>query len=566
MFDHFIFVFYIYLFIFSTVGYGFLFSNLINKELIQLNLGYQGIIGFFFLSLISTFSSYFVAHSVFHNSIIHLLGIILFFKFFFEFYNFKNLKIFTLLIVILIIGCYVYKNHDDFPYYHLTYALNLSQNSFIVGTGIFSHGFRTFSSIFYYHSLLYMPGIGFYLFHLGPFLILLFFNYSILSELKDRFKISQINVTYYFALVSLIVVNIVFYRIGEHGTDRSAQILLILIFLNFLDILYFQKDKKKILLKMNLFLIMIFLASSMKAIYYIYLLLVPILIFRKKIFKSILVNKNIFLIIILILSLSLNLLTNFFNTGCFLYPSKKTCIIETKWSIPKKEVELMSTHYEWWAKAGGGPGYSSKVKKENYIENFTWFENWINRHFFNKITDFLLGLLTICIIVYWLTKINSSGRNKENKYPKIDYLAYLVPILFLVEWFLNHPSLRYGGYILIALPFIIFLSSQLQNYFLSKRKLYFVTILLIAITFSIYNVRNIQRLYKEINFYKYNLVKSPYFFIKDIESIRVFKNDNLEIFSPINQMCWASKTPCSYHKSFNYSNFLWMDVVSRNDK
>jgi hypothetical protein len=83
----------------------------------------------------------------------------------------------------LLIGAYVFKNHDDFPYYHLTYALNLSENSFIVGTGNFSHGFRTFSSLFYYHSTLYLPFIEYYLFHIGPFYILVFFNYIIIFKL-----------------------------------------------------------------------------------------------------------------------------------------------------------------------------------------------------------------------------------------------------------------------------------------------------------------------------------------------------------------------------------------------
>ena len=564
MFDHFIFIFYIYLFIFSTVGYGFFFSKLVNSKLIQLNLGYQGIIGFFFLSLISTFSSYFVAHNYIHNLIIHIIGLTFFIVFFFKFYETKDLKKLLLIVFILIIGCYVYKNHDDFPYYHLTYSLNLSENSFIIGTGIFSHGFRTFSSLFYYHSLLYMPGINFYLFHLGPFLILVFFNISILLELRERFKSSSINFSYYFALLSFIIINVVFYRIGEHGTDRSAQILLILIFLQFFDILYFQKDRKQILIKINLFLIMIFLASSMKAIYYLYILLVPILFFKKKLFKYFFLKKNILIISFLSLSLCLNLITNFFNTGCFLYPSKKTCILETEWSIPKKEVELMATHYEWWAKAGGGPGYSSEIKKEDYVKNFVWLDNWIDKHFFNKVSDFLLGLILICIIFYLTVKINSFKGSK--RFIKIDYLAYLVPNIFLIEWFLNHPSMRYGGFILVALPFLIFTSSQLQKYFINKEKLYFITIFFIILTFVIYNVRNIQRLNKEINFYKYDLVKSPYFFTQDVVSLKVFKKNNFEIYSPKNQMCWASKTPCSYHRKFNHTNFLWMNVVSRDDR
>ena len=45
----------------------------------------------------------------------------------------------------------------------------------------------------------------------------------------------------------------------------------------------------------------------------------------------------------------------------------------------------MKIHYEWWAKAGGGPGYVSEIPKEKYVENFNWLPNWIERHFFNKV-------------------------------------------------------------------------------------------------------------------------------------------------------------------------------------
>ena len=42
----------------------------------------------------------------------------------------------------------------------------------------------------------------------------------------------------------------------------------------------------------------------------------------------------------------------------------------------------MSLHYEWWSKAGGGPGYKSNIKKDVYVENFNWINNWVKRHFF----------------------------------------------------------------------------------------------------------------------------------------------------------------------------------------
>ena len=84
-----------------------------------------------------------------------------------------------------------------------------------------------------------MPFIEFYLFHIGPFFILVFVNYIFIYRLlenKNNFNFSN-----YFSLLSIIFINIVFYRLGEHGTDRSAQILLLLIFLFFIELMYQKK-------------------------------------------------------------------------------------------------------------------------------------------------------------------------------------------------------------------------------------------------------------------------------------------------------------------------------------
>ena len=294
MIEHFIFVSYIFLFILSTIGYGEIFCRTIDKQLLNYNIGYQGIIGFFFISLVSLLTSYFFPHNYVHNFIIHSFGIIGFCIFLCrDKKNIKELKYFLLLLIIFLIGAYVFKNHDDFPYYHLTYSLNLSENKFIIGTGVFSHGFRTFSSLFYYHSILYMPFIEYYLFHIGPFFILVYFNYVLLNKIFKKIKNSKIDFLYYFVLLSFIFVNIVFYRISEHGTDRSAQILLLLIFFLFFDLLFFETNEFNITTKINLILILIFLASSMKAIYYMYLILY-LLFLLKKISIKIYIKKKFF--------------------------------------------------------------------------------------------------------------------------------------------------------------------------------------------------------------------------------------------------------------------------------
>ena len=90
MFEHIIFLTYIYLFLFSIIGYGLIFSRVFCKDLSTLDFGCQGIIGFFFLYTISLLTTYFFAHGYTFNSIIHFFGIISFLYFFI-----KNKVLFT---------------------------------------------------------------------------------------------------------------------------------------------------------------------------------------------------------------------------------------------------------------------------------------------------------------------------------------------------------------------------------------------------------------------------------------------------------------------------------------
>ena len=565
MIDHIVFLTYIILFILSTIGHGFILSNIMKNECLKLNIGYQGLIGFFSLSLISIITSFFIPHNYIHNGTLHFIGIFFFFRYVIKLNKLKELKNLFLIIFCFSIAFYVFKNHDDFPYYHLTYSLNLSENSFTIGTGIFNYGFRTFSSLFYFHSLLYMPLIEIYLFHIGAFFILVFFNFVIISKIYEMYSKNKFNFIYYFSLLSFIFINIVFYRIAEHGTDRSAQILLILIFIFFFEILFFY-EKEKLIQNLIILSILIFLASSMKAIYYLYLVLIPVVVFKSKIKVFLNIKKNTFLVLILSSSLFLNLITNYFNTGCFLYPSEKTCIIKSKWSIDKKEVAEMAVHYEWWSKAGGGPGYRSEIAKEEYVKNFVWLKNWIDRHFFNKVSDTLGGIILISIIVISSFRIFSDKSKKfkiKNKY----LFAYFFPLVFLIEWFLNHPAMRYGGYVLFAIPIFLYGSSLIENFKLGKKKIKMLTIFFVILTMIIFNVRNIVRLNKEINFYGYNIFSSPFYFVEKVENYKILENNNLTIYSTKNnKMCWATKTPCSNAKNISLDKFLWMNVVLKNDE
>ncbi len=567
MFEHFIFLTYIILFIFSTIGYGLIFSRILNNEFIELNYGYQGLLGFFFLTLISIISSFFFAHNFVHNSLVHFIGLYSFLFFLIKKKKIDQLKYLISIFFILLLGVYVFKNHDDFPYYHLTYALNLSENGYAVGLGNFSHGFRTFSSLFYIHSLFYMPYIEYYLFHTGPFLILLFFNLIILIRLLGNFKSKKIDFLHYFSLLSFIFVNIVFYRLSEHGTDRSSQILLLLIFILFFEILLYNQRYNVLSKRIYLLTIIIFLAASIKVIYYLYLILIPILLFKKNIFKEFIFKKNYILIGFTTIFLSLNLLVSYLNTGCLIYPASKTCFENEEWSIPKEEVKGLSIHYEWWAKAGGGPNYRADIKPKEYIKNFNWLSNWINRHFFNKVSDTLLGILFISLILYIVLRLNSNKRDWPNTYNlTIDkstlILIYLIPFIFFSEWFLNHPAMRYGGFVLFALPIFIFSARKMDKLKIDKKLIYKITIFFVITTFVIFNSRNLIRINKEINFYGYNILKNPFFFVDKNVELEILDNFNgYKVYSIKNgSYCWAAKTPCSNSKSVRIKELLWMKM------
>ena len=539
--DHLIFIFAIIIVLSSILGHGLIFCRLICPKLLSLNYGYIGLIGFFSIANLSIFSSFFFKHGYVHNIIIHIIGIIA--LLFFVKRDFlaqsENLKKTLVLFFILIVGIYVFKNHDDFPYYHLTYSLTLSENKYLFGLGRLGHGFRTHSSLFYFHSILYLPYIKYFLFHSGPFFIFLFFNFICLDKILNFLKNKNINFLFYLYFLSFAFVTIFFYRIGEHGTDRSSQIILLLIFINFIIFNYFEKNYLKLNDIANLILILILLAASIKALYYIYLIFLPFIFVKKNFIKKYISFDKILILVYLTIAFVLNISINFFNTGCLIYPETRLCFDNFSWSINKQEVSQLKVHYEWWSKSGGGPNYSHELAKDDYVKNFNWVSNWVERHFFNKVSDTLFGILFMCAIFIMLF-FSKKKRRTVHKF----FLIYLFLSIFLLEWFLKHPAMRYGGYILIAFPIILLSSTILAKFSKPFNKVKILSIFLIILILGIYNVRNFLRIVKEVSVYKYPVLSKPYFRVKKTENRIVYKDKNITIYHPGNNMCWANKTPC----------------------
>lgn len=534
----------------SVLGYGFLIEKTIIRSSIK-NLGMHGLVGLFFLILYSYFSHFFYPHGMAHNVILLFLGTVFFIKYF------KFTKQYRLILsvtfLILFIGLIIFKTHDDFPYYHFPYSYYLTQNPLFIGIGQFNHGFRTPSSLFYLNSLFYLPIIKYYTFYIPTVLIMGFSNLFLLDKIlfyRDQKK----DHIFYLSLIFLIFFNIFFYRIQEHGTDRSAQILIAIFFIQLFSLIEFQKNYKKIL---SYLVILLGLIISLKAFYILYLIFaVPIIyIFyiEKKLFliRYIFKLPSTYFFILLILFV---VVTYFFNTGCLLYPVSITCFENTLWSIGSLDTKQMSIHYELWSKAGKTPNFTTN-DPELYLQNLNWFSNWINLYFFNKVLDFILGLLFLCLVVLLFFKKNNFRKFYKNNNLRNIKIIYLFIVLLFIEWFFNHPSLRYGGYILIALISFIPLSYYLQNYDNdikdSKKKV----IILICITILLFIGRNAKRINNEIIKYDYNPLLSPRFYI-DERHFRIQK----EFDSLIKNFksCKIKLSDCDL-KSFNKVKEFYID-------
>ncbi len=534
------FIFY-FLIIFSVLGFGLFFLRVLFKNKFSKNLGFAGLLGLFFLLIYSYYSHIFISHNNIHNVIILVIGLYFFVYYLrkIDFLSFRVLLInFSFLFLILLL----FKTHDDFHYYHFPYSYYLTQNPLLIGVGQFNHGFRTQSSIFYLNSLFFLPFVKYYLFYVPTLLIMGFSNQILILKILEYLKTKKIDFIFFLSVSFFIFINIFFYRLQEHGTDRSAQILILILFLQLLIFLNFRKNAEN---ELNQMIIILGLIISLKAFYILYLS-VPILILwilhrEKKLFffKDLFKNKIIYMFFVLIFAV---LMTNFFNTGCLIYPLNLTCFENFQWSLNSSEINKMNQHYNLWSKAGHTPNF--KVDNpEIYLQNFNWVKNWLNDYFFNKVSDLIFGLLftSTFLILFFFKK-----EKKEINYNK-NYNFLIILIFFLlIEWFINHPALRYGGYALFAILFLMPTSIIVAKFKNNFKQIYRKTIILFSIVILIFLTRNYIRINDEFNKYNYSPFKNPFYKVDK----RHFRIENI-FFELIDnyEKCEQLLKECDYEKN-----------------
>ncbi len=520
----------------STLGYGFFIKKILVPKNISLDYGTTGLVGFFGLTLYSYLSHFLIAHDLIHNTFIFLIGVIFFSIFYKSELKKNDFKITCLIFIVLLVAFFCFKTHDDFPYYHFPYTNYLTKFDLIVGVGNHDPSWRSPSSIFYFNSLFYLPFIKYHLYHIGALLIMAFSLSILCIKILERYNLKKYDEIFFYKLLSVSFILIFFYRLSEHGTDRSAQILS---FILILEILYFFKKEQNFIKFSSKIFIIGSLAISLKVFYFIYLiLLIPIFHFIYKdknnsYFFEIFKNKFFYLSILFLFFVTS---VNFLNSGCLAYPLTASCFENFNWSIPLSEVDRMRFHYENWSKAGAGPNFALTNINEN-IAYFNWLPGWIERYFFNKVSDYILGLITMSIIFFSVF----FKKKKNNKKNLNINLLYIVLIILFIEWFYNHPALRYGGYYIIAILFFIPLSKILSNY---TNESHFKTrvICIILLSTTIFFYRNIDRIIKENKQYNYSPIKTVFYEVNKKKHFRIEKefNDTLNFY----KNCTKRKIDC----------------------
>lgn len=523
-----------YLIFFSIIGWGILLIKIIDNKINTNNIGLIGLVGLFSLTLISYFTHLFTPHNYLHNLIVISIGLVSLIFFFKKNFLKKNLLISLFISVVLISGFFVEKNHDDFPFYHLQYSLQLVDSKISFGLGNLTHGWRHHSSIFFLNSIFYLPYIKYYLFHISGFLTLIFVNSFIIFNLINSLSKKNFNSTEIFYLIVLVYINSKFYNIGNYGTDISGQIIILILIPAFFEFLRKNIINQNLKIYLVLFLYLVTLKVFF-LIYFIFPLIYLINNFKNKKIINIYFKSRLF--ILGSVTFLFLFFYNFAFTGCFLYPIQQTCLEnKASWSLNKTEVKRMKTYIEGWSKAGVTTDYVKITNLSEYNSKLNWVSGWVDRYFFNKGLENFLAIIFLCILfIALLKKIQLDKQSKKQN------IIYLILFFIFFEWFYNHPQLRYGGYSAVAIFLFSLTSSLFKNKNFSKVKKIKIIFIFIMISGLIYNSRNYVRIYE--HFDNKQFLNFPYFHVQKGEYKRVEVGKNIKI-TISSYGCWDVPVPC----------------------
>ena len=516
---------------FSISGLGRLFTVTFKS-----NLFLDIFFGFIVISIVTTLIHFFFPVNFKISLSLLIIGLI-------SFFNKRNLNfikinrnnlIFYFFIVLIFIPMFLsQKYHEDFGYYHLPYSLSFIENKIIFGLSNINNAYVYNSIWLNINSLFFIHNNNFDYLTLPNFIIYLSFILFAINKILTKKKIY---ISDYYLVVVLLYFLLKFTRISEFGVDLSLSIFSILSIYFFLR--YYELDlenEKNFIFLCNvvfaLFAILIKLSS-------LPIILLPLFLYINNFekLKLFIFNYKFYFIYLLCIFF---VIQQFIYTGCFVFPSKFTCL-DVSWFSPefldlKKSLELNNKSY-------------SEVREiysaEEYLSNFNWFPHWIERNYVEILEHLITIILPVILFILCLKK--SKLEIKLIFIKKNFFIIFILLNLFF--WLSFSPVYRFAIHMFVTLMFVIFVDFLIVRKF-SKKIFLFFLILCIIFSFS----KNIKRIYEKKNIFvgiesienkyildKFNSKDYAKIFYPDIEKN---KKNGWQ-----GRLCWDIPFICSYNK------------------
>tara|TARA_Y100000590_G_C15538646_1_gene946053 strand:+ start:198 stop:899 length:702 start_codon:yes stop_codon:yes gene_type:complete len=229
-------------------------------------------------------------------------------------------------------------------------------------------------------------------------------------------------------------------------------------------------------------------------------------------------------------------------------------------------VNDLKIHYEIWSKGGKGPTFEV-LQPEEYIRSFNWVSNWISVYFFNKFLDYLVLILFIILVLYCFFYKQIIKRKKEKIFTNKFFTVLISLIIIFIVWFMNFPTLRYAGYLIVFLvvsyPFISFLNNKVNLKDTSQIKK--ITIIFL-ISYFIFFIKNTNRIYNELNIpinEHHNFKNFPFYWVDHVNY------DEIEIYNhkvyKVNGKCWDTPSTCVRNtnrlKIYKKKGYIYYSII-----
>ena len=417
--------------------------------------------GIILVGFISLFVNFFLPLTIIINSIIGSILIIYFFLIK-KVINWKKsiFNLFAISFTSLILIIFSNGFEPDMSMYHLPYTYNINNEKIIIGLSNIHFRFGAVSILQYINAfnLNLINGESGIIFASG-IIVSTFFIFLINEFLKE---IKQKNTYMIFLILLMIsIISFRFNRYSDFGNDAVGHVFFYLLIYCFMK----MENFKMIYLNKNINIFIIFLC--MQKVFYLYLLIIPILFFTIRCYNKRKLNIDLSLTFAFTLIL-LWIIKSIFITGCLIYPVQKTCLKNLIWYESDNKIypnpEIVSLEGEAWAKNWNKN--KTNLEMDEYIKDFNWLSTWKSDHLIylkNKIIYILFFILLLFLIKIKLNKKKIFETIIEDCkiYQNTNFIiSFIISIFGLVLWILKFPIFRYGNgfilstIILLALPIV----------------------------------------------------------------------------------------------------------------